>query len=269
MQQRILTALVLAPLAIAAILWVPTAWLAILVGLVLMLGLWEWTRLIGLQSPLARLATLSANALLMAALAWSWHLALAVVVLGALWWLLAIVWLGHGAFLARRGKRSLALKLVAGSLAVVPAWAALLMLHADPALGPRWTLLALTLVWAADSCAWFAGSRWGRRKLAPTISPGKTWAGFYGGLSGSFLLALLAAPALGVGWLQLPALALLALLTALFSVFGDLFESLIKRHAGSKDSGALIPGHGGVLDRIDSLLAALPLFLIGKIVLGL
>lgn len=273
MRQRILTALVLLPLAIAGVLYLPTPWLGGLVTLVLLLALWEWTRLVGVRALPARLAFLAANAALMSWLAWSaaaWHgLTLSVVVVGALWWLLAAAWLRRSALLSLDTVRARALKLAAGTLAAVPAWAALLLLHGDGALGPRWALTALVAVWAADSFAYFVGSRWGRTKLAPSISPGKTWAGFWGGLGGCMLLTLLAAPLLGVGWLQLPALALLAAITGAVSVVGDLFESLIKRHAGSKDSGNLIPGHGGVLDRVDSLLAALPVFLVVKLWLGL
>jgi len=271
MRQRILTALILLPLAIAGVLYLPTPWLGGLLTAVLLLALWEWTRLAGVRGLPTRLAYLAANAALMSWLAWSaWNgLALTVVAIGALWWLLALAWLCRATLLAADTRAARVLKLIAGSLAVVPAWSALLLLHASTPLGPRWALTALVSVWAADSVAYFAGSRWGVSKLAPTISPGKTWAGLWGGLCGCVLLTLMAAPMLGVGWLQLPALALLALLTGVFSVLGDLFESLLKRHAGSKDSGDLIPGHGGVMDRVDSLLAALPIFLVVKLWLGL
>ncbi|MBP6597750.1 MAG: phosphatidate cytidylyltransferase, partial [Arenimonas sp.] len=151
----------------------------------------------------------------------------------------------------------------------VPAWCALGWLHSEQPLGPRWTLFALALVWAADSGAYFAGSRFGRRKLAPSISPGKTWEGVLGGLAASMLLAVAVLPMLGLAWPALPALVLLTLVTAAISVAGDLFESLMKRQSGVKDSGALLPGHGGLMDRLDSLLAALPIFAVGKAWLGL
>jgi len=271
MRQRILTALLLLPAAIACVLWLPTPWMGGLGSVVMLLGLWELTRLIGLQSRAARLAYLAANIAVMCWLVWSaWlGLALPVVVVGSVFWVLVPLWLAHPGAFAGHSRQSVAIKLLAGSLAAIPAWSALLLLHGDGALGPRWALLALVAVWAADSFAYFAGSRWGRRKLAPQISPGKTWAGLWGGLAGCVLISLAAAPALALGWLQIPALALLALVTGVFSVFGDLFESVFKRQAGSKDSGALIPGHGGVLDRIDSLLAALPIFVVFKLLLGL
>lgn len=271
MRQRILTALVLLPVAVACILWLPTPWVGGLASIVMLLGLWELTRLIGLHTLSSRLAYLAANVAVMSWLAWSaWlGLALAVVVVGVVFWLLIPLWLAYPGAFAGPSRSASAIKLLAGSLAAIPAWSALLLLHGDGALGPRWALLALVSVWAADTFAYFAGSRWGRRKLAPQISPGKTWAGLWGGLVGCVLISLAAAPALALGWLELPALALLAALTCMFSVFGDLFESVLKRQAGSKDSGDLIPGHGGVLDRIDSLLAALPVFVVCKLLLGL
>jgi phosphatidate cytidylyltransferase len=119
---------------------------------------------------------------------------------------------------------------------------------------------ALLIVWLADSGAYFAGRQWGVTKLAPRVSPGKTWAGLWGGLAVCALLAL------GVAtWRELPLLPLLAvtLVVSLYSVVGDLTESMAKRFAGVKDSGSLIPGHGGVLDRFDSLLAAAPLLMLG------
>ena len=134
---------------------------------------------------------------------------------------------------------------------------------------PWLVLAAMAIVWIADTAAYFAGRAFGRRKLAPLVSPGKTWEGVFGGLAASVLLAALVLPLLGLSWSSLPALALLTLATAAISVVGDLFESLMKRHSGVKDSGAIFPGHGGLMDRLDSLLAALPVFVVGKAWLGL
>lgn len=269
MKQRVLTALLLAPLAIAALLWAPTPWLLGLLAIVLLLGLWEWTRLVGLESPALRVGVLLLHAAAMATLAaYGWPaLFPAVTLAGSAWWLLACAWLAWPA--VGRGPAWLGPKLAVGALMFLPTWCAVALLHADGALGPRWTLFALLLVWAADTFAYFAGSRIGGPKLAPSISPGKTWAGFCGGLAGALLICLPALPLLGLAWSQLPALLALALVVALASVVGDLVESLVKRQAGAKDSGTLIPGHGGVMDRIDSVVAALPVFVIGKLWLGL
>ena len=130
--------------------------------------------------------------------------------------------------------------------------------------GPHWALLALVMVWAADSCAYFVGSHFGKRKLIPHISPGKTWMGLWGGVAGALVVGLAGARWVGVKDTQWVTMTELTLLTVAASIVGDLIESLMKRHSGCKDSGTLIPGHGGVLDRIDSLLAALPVLWIAK-----
>jgi len=271
MKTRILAALVMLPVVICAILLLPTPWLAALAAAVFLLGLWEWLRLIGViqGTPCTILITL--NLALMVLMTWAsggtlvlLHLALLA---GALFWLLALTWLRRPSFGAQPEHPARMLKLIAATLAIVPAWAALVLLHAGGN-GPRWLLTALVIVWAADSGAYFVGRALGKRKLAASISPNKTVEGMLGGL----LAALVAAAGMGafagialadVGWLLL-----VAALTALASVIGDLFESLLKRHAGVKDSGSLIPGHGGVLDRIDGLLPALPIFALGKELCG-
>ena len=270
---RILTGLVLAPAAVAGLLWLPTEWLALVAAVLLLAGLWEWTRLTGLSDPLPRLGYITANALMIAALAWAAgpHLfALkAAALLGVVWWVLALAWLWRFEFgQADRGRFRI-LKLLAGSLAAVPAWAALVWLHQLPEHGPRWALFAVMLVWAADTGAYFVGVRMGKHKMAPRISPNKSWEGFWGGLAGASLVAVFAVKLLGLGWDDLPVLVFLTIVAAMMSVAGDLFESLLKRHSGQKDSGRLLPGHGGMLDRLDSLLAALPVFMVGKLWLGL
>ncbi len=270
---RVAASLVMAPVAIAVVLLLPTAWLAAAAAGLFALGLWEWSRLSGLEDRPGRLAYVTANVLLMAALAWAagpglFALKIAALV-GAGWWLLALLWLARFDFAAVDSGATRSLKLLAGSLAAVPAWCALVWLHNQGDHGPRWALFALALVWAADTGAFFVGSKLGRHKMAPRISPNKSWEGLIGGLLGAVLLAVGCHTLLNVSMAQLPALAGLTLIAALLSVAGDLFESLLKRHSGHKDSGALIPGHGGVLDRLDSLLAALPVFMVGKVWLGL
>jgi phosphatidate cytidylyltransferase len=141
---------------------------------------------------------------------------------------------------------------------------ALVRLRVDVPRGAQWLLFALCLVWAADVGAYFAGRSFGHTKLAPQVSPGKTWEGVLGGLVFAGLVALW-----GSWWFALPALKLVpvCLVVVAFSVVGDLTESLLKRFAGLKDSGTLFPGHGGVMDRIDSLTSAMPVLLLGLQVL--
>jgi phosphatidate cytidylyltransferase len=276
LKQRIITAIALLPLLLALI-FLTSAWLfAILLGLVFLLGLWEWTRMAGVRGRGRRASCLVACAIVFALIwracrsPWWWL----PVLVGLVWWLLALAWLARNRFAAEITRTHAALKLAAGALAIVPAWCALVVMHGDMAGsdasdGHWWVLFFLCIVFGADIGAYFAGRRWGRRKLAPTVSPGKTREGVYGALVCSGAVGLVGGILLQIPAGSLPAIIALALLTVLFSVVGDLFESLIKRHAGVKDSGALFPGHGGAFDRMDSLVAALPVFVLGKFVLGL
>ncbi len=271
LKQRTLTALILAPLAIAAVLLSPT-WVFALVVAALFLGAaWEWAVLAGVRTAAARAAFVAASAVLFA-LAWPLHgqrMALPVIAVGVLWWIASLAWLRHFSWAAAPTAENRWIKLLVCWLAIVPAWLALLALHAHSPHGPWWTLLAVMLVWAADTGAYFAGVRYGTTKLAPRISPNKTWAGVWGALALSGAVALVGGWLLGWrgGWLL--GLLGVALISVIASIVGDLLESLLKRQANVKDSGSLFPGHGGLLDRADSLLAALPVFVAGKALLDL
>ena len=276
---RVIAALVMAPFAIGAILLLPTSWLVMLAALVFLVGLWEWFKLAEIDDTLQRTVLLTANLLLMVLLVWASRGSTDLVPLrlmalvGAGWWLLALLWLRFFHFASDHQTWARVFKLAAGTLAVVPAWCALGLIHSSVPNGHIWLFVALAIVWAADSGAYFAGRHFGGRwfagrKLAPRISPNKTLEGLLGGLAAGMLVAAAGALLAGAGVAQLPGVLLVAIFTVLFSVVGDLFESLLKRHVGAKDSGDVIPGHGGVLDRIDGVLAALPIFVLGKEVFG-
>lgn len=276
---RVIAALVMAPFAIGAILLLPTSWLVMLAALVFLVGLWEWFKLAEIDDTLQRTVLLTANLLLMVLLVWASRGSTDLVPLrlmalvGAGWWLLALLWLRFFHFASDHETWARVFKLAAGTQAVVPAWCALGLIHSSVPNGHIWLFVALAIVWAADSGAYFAGRHFGGRwfagrKLAPRISPNKTLEGLLGGLAAGMLVAAAGALLAGAGVGQLPGVLLVAIFTVLFSVVGDLFESLLKRHVGAKDSGDVIPGHGGVLDRIDGVLAALPIFVLGKEVFG-
>lgn len=276
LKQRVLTALVLAPLLIALVLLTNTRVFALLLAVIFLAGLWEWTRMSGLRNRPLRALLLLGYAIAMALMwpvvrsQWWWLPTL----VGLAWWLLAGSWLRHVSFGASPTRAHVVLKLLAGVLVVVPAWCAAVALHGAqvtyaPPHAPWWLVFFACIVVAADVGAYFAGSRLGKHKLAPAISPGKTWEGVYGALVCAAIIGLAG------GWIAhapaglLVGVIVLALVTVVFSIVGDLFESLMKRHAGVKDSGTLFPGHGGLFDRMDSLVAALPVFVLGKALLGL
>jgi len=270
--QRAITAAILAPLVILLILFASTAVFAAVAAAAFLAALWEWVRLSGLKS-VALQAILLIVAAAVFALLWMARLNLVtptVIGLGVLWWLVACFWLRHFAYGAAPTLENRALKLLAGALVIFPAWVALITIHAGVPRGHGLALLSLVIVWSADIGAYFSGRTFGKRKLAPQISPGKTWAGAYGALAAGVLVT-----ALGGWWLldirngQLVGLAVLAAVTVGASIVGDLVESLMKRHAQVKDSGTMIPGHGGIMDRLDSVFAALPVFAAGVMLLNL
>lgn len=270
LRQRALTAIILAPIGITAVVMLPTVAFALLLGALFAVGLWEWARLSGCKGlPLQIGYALFGTALMILL----WRLGPAVLqqaaMVGLAYWLVAPLWLRFFEFGSGPERRFVFVKLIAGLLAIVPSWAAGTYLDGASPNGALWVLFVLVLIWCADVFAYFSGRRFGGRKLAPRISPGKTWAGAYGGFFGAALYALICGLAIGVRGMDLLAFVVLCAVTVALSIMGDLFESLIKRHSGAKDSGQLFPGHGGVLDRFDSLFAALPVFTIGKVLIGL
>ncbi|WEN16459.1 CDP-archaeol synthase [Rhodanobacter sp. AS-Z3] len=269
--QRILTALVLAPLTILIIMLAPTGIFGAIVALAFLGAWWEWAKLSGLTNRSARMALMAVAAIVFGLLwlvqgsAWTpWLLAA-----GVAWWVVACWWLRHFAFGAAPTRENLALKLIAGAFVIFPTWVALTSIHARLPHGHWWTLLALLIVWASDIGAYFSGRTFGKRKLAPQISPGKTWAGAYGAMVAGVLIADIGGWLLGVRGSSLLALSVLAAITVAISIVGDLLESLMKRHAQVKDSGSIFPGHGGLMDRLDSVFAALPVFAAGLLLLDI
>lgn len=272
LKQRLLTALVLGGLIVWGILALPTGYLALVFALFALIGGWEWSRMSGFQRPQARVIYVACVAVLLVAcwfalqsLVWSQTIIYAAV----LWWLVAWIWLLNYPLGQRNSGLMCVLKGAAGVLALVPTWSALLILHRVAPHGPAWVLFIVALAWVADSGAYVAGRRWGRHKLAPRVSPGKTWEGVYGALLSVFVYATLMGFLLGMRDAKLLTFIALSLCLVPVSVVGDLFESMLKRHRGLKDSGQLLPGHGGMLDRIDSLTAAAPAFVLGLLWLNI
>ena len=266
LKTRVLTAAILGSVFLAVIFLLPAALTALVFGLVCALGAWEWSRLGGLEARLARAAYTGVVVVLMAGasrLSAAAPMFALLAGLACLWWVVALLWL-----ILAPMRQSAGLTLACGIAVLVPACVALVRLLVGTGTGVSgaervvWLLL---LVIAADIGAFFAGRAFGRNRLAPRVSPGKTWEGVIGGFLAVTVVAGVAAQRFA---LPLLPCVLFCWLIGVFSVVGDLTESMFKRAAGLKDSGGLLPGHGGVLDRIDSITAAAPLYALGWLGLG-
>jgi phosphatidate cytidylyltransferase len=256
-------------MVVLSVLMLPNQYLALIVALVIAVGGGEWARLSGIETLSLQI---SYSVTLFLALAGLYYLLPSTWVLGIL--LISILWWGGALIRLIRYQTdghptgSMLIRIAEGFIVLLPAGLALVWIHRIPTDGPLLLLFVLILIWGADIGAYFAGRRWGKHKLAPQVSPGKTREGVYGAMASALLCAMLLAIGLDSDPVQALLIVILCLITMLASVVGDLFESLIKRQRGVKDSGQLLPGHGGMLDRIDSLTAAAPVFLFGLTLLG-
>ncbi|MEF8699357.1 MAG: phosphatidate cytidylyltransferase [Candidatus Accumulibacter sp. UW26] len=274
LRTRVITALCLLAVFLCALFYLPPFGWLLFVTVIAAIAAWEWGGLMQFASG-ARLTLAALLVIVCAALAAldpaavgltngfgeaAWRLGAYFYLPAAAFWLLLVpIWLRRRWTLTHP-----ALAVATGMLLLLPVWLALVQLRQA---GPLALLAVMALVWLADSGAYFAGRRFGKHKLAPAISPGKTWEGAIGGgltvlVYGLVLSSRLPAPLAG----NLPLLLLLLIGLTAVSIFGDLFESLLKRQAGLKDSSGVLPGHGGVLDRIDSLTSTLPLVTLGWLV---
>lgn len=276
LRQRVVTGLIMAAAFLAAVVFLPLGGLALAFGIVVALGSWEWSRLAGWNTPVAR-ALYVVLLLVCLALLYVYcdlggsparEQVQPFLGFACLWWSFALLWV-------RSYPTSAALwstvvgRSVMGILILALAWLAAVFLLSYPR-GGLLMVIMIVIVVAADVGAYFSGKTWGKHKLAVLVSPKKTWEGFWGGMGACLLLALLL-------WYQLPAqsahidlIAVIAvvLTTAMASVLGDLTVSMVKRESGAKDSGSLLPGHGGLLDRLDSICGAAPVFALGLLLVG-
>ncbi|MDX1588960.1 MAG: phosphatidate cytidylyltransferase [Oleiphilaceae bacterium] len=264
LKQRIITALILAPIVVAGLFFLPPAGFALFTAVALAIAGWEWANMAGIVTQKGRWAYGAVLLLLMGGLYQLPTTAiLPVLWLSVIWWLLALLLIA----IYPRGKaywQSVGLRLLMGLPVLLGAWLGLNHLRTGELALGLWQnnllliLYTFVVVWGADIGAYFAGRAIGGRKLAPRVSPGKSWAGVYGGLAVVLLLALVVAWQAELSRVQSLLLVLVSLVTAALSVVGDLLESMLKRNRGIKDSSQLLPGHGGVMDRLDSLVAAIP-----------
>ena len=261
LRARILTAMLLLPVVVLLILKLPSPFFELISGMFFILAAWEWSILTGVKVTGNRVALILsiigiACCIRFVFFKWAeWLFGCAL-----LWWMLGAAAVYFYPTAKDIWKQKWVVGVI-GFLMFVPAWLALCYIHllAD---GPQWVLCGCLIIWVADTGAYFVGKKYGKKKLAARVSPGKTWAGLVGSfIATSFLAAGMYAvfePTSGIFLLLA-----LCFVTTMFSVVGDLVESLFKRTFGFKDSGSLLPGHGGMLDRLDSMLAALPIYALG------
>lgn len=271
LKQRVLTAVVLVPLAMAAIFAMPADGFVILLAAILLAGSWEYRRLAGMANHVGGYLLVLAQAAILATLFiyrehWDSGI-LTYLSASCVVWMLMFIRLPLYRAEASPDSTYRTVSCATALISITTGWFAVSWIRIQPE-GSWLILLLLLIVWAADTGAYFAGKAFGKRKLAPNISPGKTRAGLAGGLVTASLVALLASKLMPLGSIEPLKLILLSFITALVSVGGDLMISLHKRTSGFKDSGAILPGHGGILDRMDSLLAAAPFFALGLLVIG-
>jgi phosphatidate cytidylyltransferase len=264
LKQRVLTAVALVVVLLGVMLGLPPVFTTLLITLLVLIGAWEWAGFIGDGGNVIRAVfTLAVGA----GIAGAFFLWLTIdgfvgitLATAMLWWFVAFLWVCLAPTHVNPYTAA-----IAGLLALVPCWFALFYLMRN-ANGTYWVLFTLALVWAADTGAFFAGRWFGRVPLAPRVSPKKTWEGVLGGVALAGLVAWFAAR-----WIfkvDVTPFVLMCVAVAALSIVGDLTESMLKRAAGLKDSGSLFPGHGGMLDRIDSVTAAAPAFVFGLLGLG-
>lgn len=278
LKQRIITALILAPAAISAIFYLPINYFAILLMAIIGIGSWEWARFMGLVDTVQRLGYVVVTSAIIATL-WfllpvdeTWlvitgvqHEITSILWLSVLWWLFAaflmFLYPKSSSFWANN-KFIIA---IFGWLTLVPTWLAFMVLRTNNHLldefqGAQLLMYLFMLVWSADVGAYFVGKSLGKRKLMPNVSPGKTIEGFLGGVVCASILTVIVGFSLQWSSDKFMTALMVTLLITSISVLGDLTESMFKRQAGVKDSGTILPGHGGILDRIDSLTATAPVF---------
>lgn len=261
MLKRTLTALILIPIFILLIFYLSPKAFCLLTGIIVLWAGWEWSFLMGVKQ--FKYSFIYPAVLFLALIASIWLYIPGVIIMAAIWWVLALVLVRAYPKFSQVWNKGVIVRGLMGFMTLIPCWLAINFIRNVPSSGIYILLFLFILIWGADSGAYFAGRVWGKTKLAPLVSPGKTWEGVAGALIVTLLLTLTAVYIIHMPYKLWFFACIVACVTVMFSVVGDLFESMLKRNEGLKDSGRLLPGHGGILDRIDSLTAAAPVFLFG------
>ncbi len=273
LKQRLITAAILIPLVVWAIFSLTSESMAMVLVGVAVVAAWEWAGMLQFKNVVGRgsfsLLVAVATYLLLSGQNELGSLLVLVLGIAVFWWFIATIWVLKYKANSALTVSDKVLGMLVGIAVIVPSCLAMGVLHGYGEQGPFLLFFLILLTSVADSGAYFSGRRWGKHKLAPVVSPGKTIEGAAGALVATVGVACIGAFFFELTWADFVWFLPLCLVTVAVSIVGDLLESLFKRRAGLKDSGRILPGHGGILDRIDSLTAAAPLFALGLVVFGL
>ena len=269
LKYRLLTAFLMGPIILWGIFSLPEFWFSFAAVILVTIGAWEWAAFVGLTKSLERTLFVLFNIALFLVVLYLQNRSInhAVIYSSVAWWLISIPLLLTFPF---KDNHFLRLNLTKGLIGVVLLLATLVsmvLIRSNPNYGPEFVLYIILMVWFADSGAYFAGRTLGKNKLIPNVSPGKTWEGVIGALVVTVIASIIAIDLLSIPSSNSVFFVLITFVTVVYSIVGDLSESMFKRMSDIKDSGHILPGHGGILDRIDSLMSALPIFFIGLLLM--
>lgn len=265
LKQRIITAVILIPLVILSLLYASVQGFTIGLAVVLLIATFEWNNFVGYKNKVSGwvFSLIVTASFLYLEFAANLQLIQYVIYLSLIWWLITLPLLFTFPFKPSHLLQQKTIKVIIGFVVLLSTFLALNLLRNSTEFGSDYVLYLLIIIWIADSGAYFAGRAWGKHKLIPNVSPGKSWEGVAGAIVATFIAALVALDLLNITSAQSLLFIVITLVTVAYSIIGDLSESMFKRMANIKDSGHILPGHGGILDRIDSLMSGLPVFLAG------
>lgn len=265
LKYRLLTAFLMGPLILWAIYAMPEKYFALFALVLVSLGAWEWSAFAGWVKPLQRGLFFAVNVILFATLLYFQNndLNISIIAASLLWWAICIPLLLSFPFKKDNFLHKRFVTTVVGIVLLSGTFVSMMLIRDNPDYGSQFVLYLILIIWFADSGAYFAGRSLGKNKLIPNVSPGKTWEGVAGAFVATLIVSIVALNILNVSSSQSIIFVVITQITVLYSIVGDLSESMFKRMANIKDSGHILPGHGGILDRIDSLMSGFPVFLAG------
>ena len=269
LKYRLLTAFLMGPIILWGIFSLPEFWFSFAAVILVTVGAWEWAAFIGLTKSLERALFVIFNVVLYIVVLYLQNSSLnyTVIYSSAAWWLISIPLLLIFPFKDNNFLRLNFTKGLVGVVLLLATLVSMVSIRSNPNYGPEFVLYIILMIWFADSGAYFAGRRFGKNKLIPKVSPGKTWEGVIGALVVTITSSIVAIDILNIPSSDSVFFVLITFISVVYSIVGDLSESMFKRMSDIKDSGHILPGHGGILDRIDSLMSALPIFFIGLLLM--